>query len=234
MTSMREFEHFLNVGIGSVDGDVPLGTGREMSLVRQSQHLRRCSACDDGDFVQRVLPVEVRKGATLCHLGRNAVEDFFAARFVHQQSDDFRIPGMGLAHPRRLSPQALMRLGAPRLHQDFGIETKIHLKGRREERTMAAPKIRPLHDRVLVTRIDDEEQKTAGGVIIPDTAREKPQKGKIQAVGNGKIGDDGKRIAMDVKRGDRVLFGKYAGNEIKENGTEYLIMREDDILAVLD
>lgn len=89
----------------------------------------------------------------------------------------------------------------------------------------------PLHDRVLVQRTDDETQKSAGGIIIPDTAREKPQKGKIVAVGDGKIGDDGKRQALDVKKGDVVLFGKYAGNEVKIDGEEYLIMREDDILG---
>lgn len=96
-----------------------------------------------------------------------------------------------------------------------------------------AVNVRPLHDRVLVERVDEEAEKTAGGIIIPDTAREKPQKGKIIAVGAGKIGEDGKRIAMDVKKGDKVLFGKYAGNEIKVDGSEYLIMREDDILAVM-
>ena len=89
----------------------------------------------------------------------------------------------------------------------------------------------PLHDRVLVQRTEDETQKSAGGIIIPDTAREKPQKGKIIAVGEGKIGDDGKRRALDVKKGDVVLFGKYAGNEVKIDGEEYLIMREDDILG---
>ena len=94
-------------------------------------------------------------------------------------------------------------------------------------------KVKPLHDRVLVERIDEDNQKTAGGIIIPDTAKEKPQKGKIVAVGDGKIGDDGKRQKLDVKTGDTVLFGKYAGNEIKVNGTEYLIMREDDILGIL-
>ncbi|MBI3735606.1 co-chaperone GroES [Candidatus Sumerlaeota bacterium] len=99
---------------------------------------------------------------------------------------------------------------------------------------MAAPSIRPLHDRVLVQRLEDEDQKTSGGIIIPDTAKEKPQKGKVIAVGEGKIGDDGKRIALDVKKGDKILFGKYAGNEIKVNGTEYLIMREDDILAITE
>lgn len=95
-------------------------------------------------------------------------------------------------------------------------------------------KVRPLHDRVLVERVDDDEQKSAGGIIIPDTAREKPQQGKVVAAGEGKIGDDGKRIKMDVKEGDRILFGKYAGSEIKVNGTEYLIMREDDILGIMD
>ncbi len=99
---------------------------------------------------------------------------------------------------------------------------------------MAAPSIKPLHDRVLVQRLEDEDSKSAGGIIIPDTAKEKPQKGKIVAVGDGKIAEDGKRIAMDVKKGDKILFGKYAGNEIKIGGTEYLIMREDDILAILD
>ncbi len=94
--------------------------------------------------------------------------------------------------------------------------------------------VKPLHDRVLVQRLDDEDQKSAGGIIIPDTAKEKPQKGKIIAVGEGKIAEDGKRIALDVKKGDKVLFGKYSGNEIKINGTEYLIMREDDILGILE
>lgn len=94
-------------------------------------------------------------------------------------------------------------------------------------------KVRPLHDRVLVSRIEGEDQKSAGGIIIPDTAQEKPQRGKVVAVGAGKIGDDGKRIKLDVKKGDEVLFGKYAGNEIKIDDVEYLIMREDDILGVL-
>lgn len=97
-----------------------------------------------------------------------------------------------------------------------------------------AAKIRPLHDRVLVERIEDKDQKSAGGIIIPDTAREKPQEGKVVAVGEGRIGEDGKRIKLDVKPKDKVLFGKYAGNEVKLNGTEYLIMREDDILAVVE
>ncbi|HPB71245.1 MAG TPA: co-chaperone GroES, partial [Syntrophales bacterium] len=85
-------------------------------------------------------------------------------------------------------------------------------------------KVRPLHDRVIVERVG-EEQKTAGGIIIPDTAKEKPQEGKVIAVGPGRTDKDGKLIPMDVKKGDRILFGKYSGTEIKIDGTEYLIMR---------
>lgn len=96
-----------------------------------------------------------------------------------------------------------------------------------------AAKVRPLHDRVLVERTEVDDQKSSGGIIIPDTAKEKPQRGKVIAVGAGKIGDDGKRIALDVKKGDEVLFSKYAGNDIKIDDTEYLIMREDDILAIV-
>ena len=94
-------------------------------------------------------------------------------------------------------------------------------------------KVRPLHDRILVKRIEGEA-KTAGGIIIPDTAKEKPQQGSVIAVGPGKVGDDGKRQALDVKTGDRILFGKYTGTEVKLDGEEHLIMREDDILAVLE
>jgi chaperonin GroES len=94
-------------------------------------------------------------------------------------------------------------------------------------------KIRPLHDRVLVRRIEEEE-KTAGGIIIPDTAKEKPQEGKVVAVGNGRTADDGNLIKPEVKKGDKVLFGKYSGNEITVDGVDYLIMREDDILAIID
>jgi chaperonin GroES len=94
-------------------------------------------------------------------------------------------------------------------------------------------KIRPLNDRVLVVRVESE-QKTAGGIIIPDTAKEKPQEGKIIAAGPGKMGDDGKRTPLDVNEGDRVLFSKYAGSEIKIDGVEHIFMREDDILGVLD
>ena len=94
-------------------------------------------------------------------------------------------------------------------------------------------KIRPLQDRVLVKRIKEEE-KTKGGIIIPDTAKEKPQEGKVVAVGRGKKTDEGKVIALDVKAGDKVLFGKYSGSEVKIDGEEHLIMREEDILAVLE
>jgi len=92
--------------------------------------------------------------------------------------------------------------------------------------------IRPLGDRILVLRIDEEE-KTPGGIIIPDTAKEKPQEGKIVAVGPGRVNEKGERNALDVKAGDRVLFGKYAGNEIKIDGVEHLIMQEDDILGIV-
>ena len=93
--------------------------------------------------------------------------------------------------------------------------------------------VRPLHDRIIVQRIEEGEQKI-GGIIIPDTAKEKPQQGKVIAAGAGKVKDDGKRIALDVKAGDSILFGKYSGQEIKLDGEEYLIMREDEVLAVID
>ncbi len=93
-------------------------------------------------------------------------------------------------------------------------------------------KVRPLHDRILVKRIEEGEQKV-GGIIIPDTAKEKPQQGKVVAVGAGKVKEDGSRVPLDVKDGDTVLFGKYSGQEIKLDGEEYLIMREDEILAIL-
>jgi chaperonin GroES len=94
-------------------------------------------------------------------------------------------------------------------------------------------KIRPLQDRIIVKRIAEEE-KTKGGIIIPDTAKEKPQEGKVIAVGKGKANEDGKVTPLDVKAGDKVLFGKYAGTEIKMDGEEHLIMREDDILGVIE
>ncbi len=94
-------------------------------------------------------------------------------------------------------------------------------------------KLRPLQDRILVQRVE-EETTTKGGIIIPDTAKEKPAEGKVTAVGNGKVGDDGKRIALEVKKGDRILFGKYSGTEVKISGEEYLIMREEDVLGIID
>ena len=94
-------------------------------------------------------------------------------------------------------------------------------------------KIRPLQDRILVKRIDEEE-KTKGGIIIPDSAKEKPQEGKVVAVGNGKIGEDGKIQPLDVKKGDKLLFSKYAGTEVNLEGEEHLIIREDDVLGVVE
>ncbi|OLC43037.1 MAG: co-chaperone GroES [Acidobacteria bacterium 13_1_40CM_65_14] len=93
--------------------------------------------------------------------------------------------------------------------------------------------IRPLHDRIIVRRLEEGEQKV-GGIIIPDTAKEKPQQGKVIATGNGKVKDDGKRVPLDVKAGDLILFGKYTSQEVKLNGEDYLIMREDEVLAVID
>ena len=93
-------------------------------------------------------------------------------------------------------------------------------------------KLRPLHDRILVRRVEEEE-KTKGGLIIPDTAKEKPQEAKVIAVGKGKVNDDGELRPLDVHKGDRILFGKYSGSEIQLEGDEHLIIREDDVLAVL-
>ena len=93
--------------------------------------------------------------------------------------------------------------------------------------------VRPLHDRLIVQRLEEGEQQI-GGIIIPDTAKEKPQRGKVFAVGAGKVKDDGERQPLDVKDGDTILFGKYSGQDIKIDGDEYLIMREDDVLAVLE
>lgn len=94
-------------------------------------------------------------------------------------------------------------------------------------------KVRPLHDRIIVKRLE-EEQKTKGGIIIPDSAKEKPQEGEVLAVGNGKVLDDGKKIALDVKVGDKILFSKYSGTEIKVDGEEYLIIKEDDVQAIVE
>ena len=95
-------------------------------------------------------------------------------------------------------------------------------------------KVRPLQDRVLIKRLEDETEKTKGGLYIPDSAKEKPQQGKVMAVGKGRTNDEGKVIPLDVKAGDKILFGKYSGQEIKLNGEEYLIMREDEVLAVIE
>jgi chaperonin GroES len=94
-------------------------------------------------------------------------------------------------------------------------------------------KIRPLHDRILVERLEEKEVKK-GGIIIPDTAKEKPQEAKVIAVGNGKVSEDGKKISLDVKAGDKILFGKYSGSEVKLDDKEYLILREEDVLAILE
>ena len=94
-------------------------------------------------------------------------------------------------------------------------------------------KVRPLHDRILIERLEEKEGKK-GGIIIPDTAKEKPQEGKVIAVGNGKVTEDGKKIPLDVKAGDKILFGKYSGSEVKLDDKEYLIMREEDVLAILE
>jgi len=94
-------------------------------------------------------------------------------------------------------------------------------------------KIRPLHDRIIVKRLEEEE-KTKGGIIIPDTAKEKPVEGKVIAVGDGRIREDGSKLPLEIKKGDRVLFAKYGGTEIKIDGEEHLMMKEDDILAVIE
>ena len=97
-----------------------------------------------------------------------------------------------------------------------------------------ATKITPLHDRVIIKRIDESAEKTAGGLFIPDTAKEKPQEGEVIAAGSGKYKEDGTRQTLDVKAGDRVLFGKYSGSEIKLDGEEFIIMREDEILGIIN
>lgn len=94
-------------------------------------------------------------------------------------------------------------------------------------------KLRPLQDRILVKRVEEEE-KTKGGIIIPDTAKEKPAEGKVTAVGQGKVDENGKRVPLEVKKGNRILFGKYSGTEVKIEGEEHLIMREDDVLAIIE
>ena len=106
-----------------------------------------------------------------------------------------------------------------------------YIENLREE--MRKMKIRPLHDRVIVKRMEGEE-KTKGGIIIPDTAKEKPVEGKVIAVGGGKVLENGKKVPLQVKEGDRILFGKYSGTEVKIDGEEHLIMREDDIIAIVE
>ena len=97
-----------------------------------------------------------------------------------------------------------------------------------------AIKVRPLHDRIIVQRLEDDDEQQVGGIIIPDTAKEKPQQGKVVAVGKGKVKEDGGLLPMDVKNGDTILFGKYSGQEIKLDGDDYLIMREDEVLGVVN
>ena len=99
--------------------------------------------------------------------------------------------------------------------------------------TKTKTKLRPLHDRILVKRVEEEEVRR-GGIIIPDTAKEKPQEGKVIAVGTGKVTENGKKIPLDVKAGDRILFGKYSGSEVKIDDEEYLILKEEDVLGILD
>ena len=95
-------------------------------------------------------------------------------------------------------------------------------------------KVRPLHDRIIVERIEESSEQRVGGIIIPDTAKEKPQQGRVVAAGTGKVKDDGKILPLDVRSGDLILFGKYSGQEIKLDGNDYLIMREDEVLGVID
>ena len=99
--------------------------------------------------------------------------------------------------------------------------------------TATKVKLRPLHDRILVKRLEESEERH-GSIIIPDSAKEKPQEGKVIAVGNGKVADDGKKIPLDVKAGDKILFGKYSGSEVKLDDEEYLILREEDVLAIIE
>jgi chaperonin GroES len=119
---------------------------------------------------------------------------------------------------------------APAAARSIGVEPIIPPHRQRRDRTM---KLKPLQDRILVKRIE-EATTTKGGIIIPDTAKEKPVEGQVIAVGDGKIGDDGKRLTLAVKAGDRILFGKYSGTEVKIEGEDYLIMREDDVLGIVE
>jgi chaperonin GroES len=127
---------------------------------------------------------------------------------------------------------ASLRQSNNQFHFDAPGGQKETLPGR--EVLLMATRIRPLADRLIVKRVDDQEQKSAGGIIIPDTAKEKPQEGKVVAVGRGKLSEEGKVIPLDVKAGDRILFGKYSGSEIKIDGEEHLILREEDVLGVVE
>jgi chaperonin GroES len=115
---------------------------------------------------------------------------------------------------------------------EFGDRNQLGSMGKNLEERRSGMNVRPLHDRVLVKRVEEKEV-VKGGIIIPDTAKEKPMEGEVIAAGPGKIMEDGKRAPMDVKAGDRILFGKYSGTEIKIDDQDYVIMREDEILAVL-
>src|ERR1700732_3329314 len=125
---------------------------------------------------------------------------------------------MASASSSRLSGVQVIRKGSPTIITTDGVHSM---------------NVRPLHDRIIVSRIEEGEQKI-GGIIIPDSAKEKPQQGKVIAAGNGKSKDDGKRVPLDVKAGDLILFGKYSGQEIKLDGEEYIIMREDEVLGVIE
>jgi chaperonin GroES len=126
-----------------------------------------------------------------------------------------------------------------RLCPNWSVDTKsaVILLGYRDNETLftgdSAMRVRPLHDRILIERVE-EEDKTTGGIIIPDTAKEKPMEGKVIAVGKGKVTEKGKVITPDVKKGDRILFSKYAGTEVKIDGKEHLIIREDDVLGIIE
>src|SRR6202047_3122253 len=125
---------------------------------------------------------------------------------------------MASASSSRLSGVQVIRKGSPTIITTDGV---------------VSMNVRPLHDRLIVQRLEEGEQKI-GGIIIPDTAKEKPQQGRGIAAGNGKINDEGKRVPLDVKAGDLILFGKYTSQEVKLDGEEYLIMREDEVLAIID
>src|SRR6202047_310921 len=125
---------------------------------------------------------------------------------------------MASASSSRLSGVQVIRKGSPTIITTDGV---------------VSMNVRPLHDRIIVQRLEEGEQKI-GGIIIPDSAKEKPQQGKVIAAGNGKSKDDGKRIPLDVTAGDTILFGKYSGQEIKLEGDDYLIMKEDDVLAIIE